>query len=160
MVRVLRPRGAGGTARPWRVCWRDERVHAQSIELARLPVRVIASIGGYFPNGTAPTLSMVIIAAACCNIRSLVGGTPPSNSGERCPPPPGSCRLQEVTCPPGAGMMRDSVQVTYAGPCRRAPLGAICHRLGTRPVRQPPAPRLQRSAHGFPDLLQPVGRVR
>ena len=46
---------------------RDERVHAQSIELADCLCRVIASIGGYFP-GTAPTLSMVssIIAAACC----------------------------------------------------------------------------------------------
>ena len=42
---------------------RDERVHAQSIELVDCLCRVIASIGGYFPGDCT---DVVVIAAACC----------------------------------------------------------------------------------------------
>ena len=72
----MRPRGAGGTTRPWRVLLRrDERVHAQSIELVDCLRRVIASIGGYFPGDCTDVVDGLLDhRRSLLLIRSLVGG--------------------------------------------------------------------------------------
>ena len=59
-----------------RLLWRDERVHAQGMEVANRLLRVVTSVGGYFlwycalvlRLGTAPVLLMAsaIMTTACC----------------------------------------------------------------------------------------------
>ena len=72
----MRPRGAGGTTRPWRgLLRRDERVHSQSIKLVDCLCRVIASIGGYFPGDCTDVVDGLLHhRRSLLLIRSLVGG--------------------------------------------------------------------------------------
>ena len=54
---------------------RDERVHAQSIELVDCLCRVIASIGGYFPRDSTDVVDGLLHhRRSLLLIRSLVGG--------------------------------------------------------------------------------------
>ena len=66
---------------------RDERVHAQSIELADCLCRVIASIGGYFPGDCADVVDGLLPSSPepVAYPKSGWWPAPPRSPGERCP---------------------------------------------------------------------------
>ena len=121
---------------------RDERVHAQSIELADCLCRVIASIGGYFPGDCADVVDGLLHhRRSLLLIRSLVGGPRRhdhlvSAVHHRL----AVVRLQEVLSSRRGDDARLGIGEVTLGLVVGHPW--VLTHLRPRPVRQPPAPRL------------------